>query len=93
MLNEDRHAMGLDVIDSKDRRSWEQALEQARDQGIPEQAMRIAAEVLARPDIVKRLEDMGVALTKMSQPEFDTFVAKQVAEWAPAVKASGAKLN
>ncbi len=54
---------------------------------------RATAEVLARPDIVKRLEDMGVALTKMSQPEFDTFVAKQVADWAPAVKASGAKLN
>lgn len=54
---------------------------------------RATTEVLARPDIVKRLEDMGVALTKMTQPEFDSFVAKQVADWAPAVRASGAKLN
>jgi tripartite-type tricarboxylate transporter receptor subunit TctC len=54
---------------------------------------RATAEVLARPDIVKRLEDMGVALARMSPPEFDQFVARQVAEWAPAVKASGARLN
>ena len=50
-------------------------------------------EVVARPDIVKRLDDLGVATHKMSQAEFADFVAKQVAEWGPAVKATGAKLN
>jgi len=50
-------------------------------------------EVVARPDIVKRLDDMGIATHKMSQPEFADFVAKQVADWGPAVKASGARLN
>ena len=50
-------------------------------------------EVVARPDIVKRLDDMGIATHKLSQPEFADFVAKQVAEWGPAVKASGARLN
>ena len=60
---------------------------------IADKVHKAAAEVLARPDIVKRLEDMGVALQKMSSAEFTDFVTKQVAEWGPAVKASGAKLN
>jgi len=50
-------------------------------------------EVLAMPDVQKKLEDFGVALRKMSTAEFQDFVAKQVADWAPAVKASGATLN
>lgn len=50
-------------------------------------------EVVARPDIVKRLEDMGISTHAMTQPEFADFVSKQVAEWGPAVTASGAKLN
>lgn len=65
--------------------------------GVPREVIdrvhRAATEVLANPDIGKRLQDMGVSMTKMSQPEFSDFVAKQVAEWAPAVKASGATLN
>jgi len=50
-------------------------------------------EVLAMPDVQKKLEDFGVSLRKMSTAEFQDFVAKQVADWAPAVKASGATLN
>jgi tripartite-type tricarboxylate transporter receptor subunit TctC len=50
-------------------------------------------EVIARPELIKRLEDMGVASQRMSQPEFASFVTKQVADWGPAVKASGATLN
>lgn len=50
-------------------------------------------EVLARPDIQSRLADMGVSTQRMSPAEFQAFVAKQVADWAPEVKASGAKLN
>lgn len=49
--------------------------------------------MLARPDIVKRLDDMGVATALMSPAEFTDFVARQVADWAPAVKACGARLN
>ena len=50
-------------------------------------------DVLANPTIVRRLEDLGVGGRKMSPAEFTAFVQKQVSEWAPAVKASGAKLN
>ena len=51
------------------------------------------AEVLAMPDVAKKLEDFGIELRKTSIAEFNEFVGKQVADWAPAVKASGATLN
>jgi tripartite-type tricarboxylate transporter receptor subunit TctC len=51
------------------------------------------AEILADPAIIKKLEDLGVYGRKMSTAEFNSFVSKQVTDWAPLVKASGAKLN
>lgn len=45
------------------------------------------------PKLVKSFDEVGIAVRKMSPEEFAVFVQKQVAEWAPAVKASGAKLN
>ena len=50
-------------------------------------------EVLAMPDIIKKLEDFGIEVRPTSTAEFNDFVNKQVADWAPAVKASGATLN
>jgi len=50
-------------------------------------------EVLAMPNVKKVLDEFGVSQQKMTTAEFQDFVAKQVADWAPAVKASGAKLN
>ena len=65
--------------------------------GVPKDVVdkvhKAVGEIVARPEVVKRLEDLGVAPQKMTQAEFSDFVAKQVAEWAPAVKASGARLN
>ena len=51
------------------------------------------AEVVARPEVAKRLADLGVSTDKMSAAEFTKFVTDQVTEWAPEVKASGARLN
>jgi tripartite-type tricarboxylate transporter receptor subunit TctC len=50
-------------------------------------------DVVSRPDVAKRLADLGVAVEKMSPAEFTKFVSDQVTEWAPEVKASGARLN
>ncbi len=65
--------------------------------GIPREVMdkvhKAVNEIVAQPDIQKRLEDLGVAPGKLSQAEFAEFVTRQVADWAPAVKATGAKLN
>jgi tripartite-type tricarboxylate transporter receptor subunit TctC len=45
------------------------------------------------PQLVARLNDLGLTVRKMSQTEFSDFVEKQVQGWAEPVKASGAKLN
>jgi tripartite-type tricarboxylate transporter receptor subunit TctC len=50
-------------------------------------------ESLDDPNFVKRLNELGFAIQKMSTADFQRFVQEQVTGWAPAVKASGAKLN
>jgi tripartite-type tricarboxylate transporter receptor subunit TctC len=50
------------------------------------------AEVVQLPATRKKLEETGVVLKSMSQADYSAFVARQAADWAPAVKASGAKL-
>lgn len=45
------------------------------------------------PKLLRNFDDLGIAVRKMTPEEFTAFVQKQVGEWAPAVKASGAKLN
>jgi tripartite-type tricarboxylate transporter receptor subunit TctC len=51
------------------------------------------SEVMTNPTVLKRLEELGVQSRKMSVAEFNAFVAAQVKEWEPGVRASGAKLN
>jgi len=51
------------------------------------------SEVLVDTSVGKRLEDLAVAGRRMTSAEFTAFVQNQVTEWAPAVRASGAKLN
>jgi tripartite-type tricarboxylate transporter receptor subunit TctC len=50
-------------------------------------------EVMKNDTVQKRLADLAVQSRPMSIAEFNDFVAAQVKEWEPAVKASGAKLN
>ncbi|WP_332741315.1 Bug family tripartite tricarboxylate transporter substrate binding protein [Hydrogenophaga sp.] len=54
---------------------------------------KAVAEVVSRPDVAKRLSDLGVESEPMTSAQFTRFVTDQVNEWAPAVKASGARLN
>jgi tripartite-type tricarboxylate transporter receptor subunit TctC len=65
--------------------------------GVPQEVIdkvhKAVSEVIMQPTILKRFEEMGIAVDKMSQPEFAAFVSKQVADWGPAVKATGARLN
>lgn len=51
------------------------------------------AEIIADPAIVKRFEELGVTTVKMSSTEFAAFVAKQVNDWTPAIKAADIKNN
>jgi tripartite-type tricarboxylate transporter receptor subunit TctC len=50
-------------------------------------------EAVRDPKFIARLEDLGFVAKPMTAMEFTGFVQKQVNEFQPAVKASGAKLN
>jgi tripartite-type tricarboxylate transporter receptor subunit TctC len=60
---------------------------------VTERLHKEMSEIVKRPDMVKKLDELGIAMRPMTPAEFTAFVKKQVAEWGPAVKASGAKLN
>ncbi|MSQ21540.1 MAG: tripartite tricarboxylate transporter substrate binding protein [Betaproteobacteria bacterium] len=53
----------------------------------------VVQESLDDPNFMKRLADLGLTVRKMQRAEFSKFVENQITGWAPAVKASGAKLN
>ena len=65
--------------------------------GLPEPIVKrlhgAIQESLDDPNFVKRLNELGFAIQRMSTADFQKFVQDQVTGWAPAVKASGAKLN
>ncbi len=50
-------------------------------------------ETLSDPKVASRLEELGFTVNRMSPAAFTDFVQKQVKEFEPAVRASGAKLN
>lgn len=49
------------------------------------------ADIVADPAIVRRFEELGLTTVKMGSAEFTQFVAKQVADWGPAIKAADIK--
>ncbi len=51
------------------------------------------AEIAARPEIVKRFEELGITPVKIGSGEFGEFVARQVSDWAPAIRAADIKNN
>ena len=57
---QDREALGLSELDSPPRRAWQQDLDDAVAQGIPERADRLAAEVVAKPRAFSSTETAGV---------------------------------
>ncbi|HEY6134582.1 MAG TPA: tripartite tricarboxylate transporter substrate binding protein [Rubrivivax sp.] len=63
--------------------------------GLPADVVDKLAKALAAiesdPAIVKRFEELGITTVKMSSPEFGGFIAKQVTDWAPAIKAADVK--
>ena len=53
--------------------------------------IKALTEIVADPAIVKRFEELGITTVKMGGAEFSQFVAKQVADWGPAIKAADLK--
>lgn len=60
---------------------------------ISERIHAAMSEIIKRPDVQRKLDDLGITPRAMSSAEFTGFVSNQVNAWAPAVKSSGARLN
>jgi tripartite-type tricarboxylate transporter receptor subunit TctC len=58
---------------------------------INDKLAKALADIVADPTIVKRFEELGITPVKMTSAEFGAFVAKQVNDWAPAIKAADLK--
>ena len=58
---------------------------------VTDKLAKALAAITADPAIVKRFEELGLTTVRMSAAEFATFVGKQVADWAPAIKAADLK--
>ena len=58
---------------------------------VTDKLSKALADIVADPAIVKRFEELGITTVKMSSGEFAELVAKQVNDWAPAIKAADLK--
>jgi tripartite-type tricarboxylate transporter receptor subunit TctC len=58
---------------------------------VTDKLSKAVAEIVADPALVKRFEELGITTVKMGGAEFTQFVARQVADWGPAIKAADLK--
>jgi tripartite-type tricarboxylate transporter receptor subunit TctC len=63
--------------------------------GLPKEVVdRLAKallDIVADPAVAKRFEELGITASKLAPAEFGAFVARQVSDWAPAIKAADLK--
>ncbi len=58
---------------------------------VTDKLSKALADIVLDPAIIKRFEELGISTVKMSSAEFAGFVAKQINDWAPAIKAADVK--
>jgi tripartite-type tricarboxylate transporter receptor subunit TctC len=58
---------------------------------VTDKLAKALAEIVARPEVIKRFEELGIAASKMTPPEFADLVAKQVNDWAPVIQKADLK--
>ena len=58
---------------------------------VTDKLAKALGEIVADPTIVKRFEELGITPSKVSAAQFGDFVAKQINDWAPAIKAADIK--
>lgn len=58
---------------------------------VTDRLAKALADIAADPAVVKRFEELGVTTVKLNPQEFTDFVARQVRDWAPAIKAADLK--
>ena len=76
-ITADREALGLDEIPSPERKTWQTSLQNAKDAGIPDKALRIANDVIARPRALNDEATAGlvIAATKL-KAEYKGIITK-----------------
>jgi len=58
---------------------------------VTDKLAKALADIVADPAVVKRFEELGITTARMSPEQFAAFVARQVTDWAPAIKAADIK--
>ena len=58
---------------------------------VTDRLAKVLADIVADPAVVKKFEELGITPAKMSSADFAGFVAKQVSDWGPAIKAADLK--
>jgi tripartite-type tricarboxylate transporter receptor subunit TctC len=58
---------------------------------VTDRLAKALADIVADPAVVKRFEELGVTPVKMTSQEFTDFIARQVRDWTPAIKAADLK--
>ena len=58
---------------------------------VVEKLHRALATIVADPAIARRFEELGITTVSMPSAAFGAFVARQVADWGPAIKAADLK--
>jgi tripartite-type tricarboxylate transporter receptor subunit TctC len=58
---------------------------------VTDRLTKVLADIVADPAVIKKFEELGITAQKMGSADFSAFVAKQVADWAPAIKAADLK--
>jgi tripartite-type tricarboxylate transporter receptor subunit TctC len=62
-------------------------------QPIVERLETALREILARPEVMKRYEDLGTDIPPLGKAYLDKFYPQEIARWAPVVRASGARVE
>ncbi len=76
----DREALGLDVTNSKSRKSFEESLQQAKKEGVSKKASRIAAEIIEEPRALSDVETAGMTIRMAELKKEHAALAKEIAE-------------
>ena len=58
---------------------------------VTERLAKVLSDIVADPAVARKLEELGITPVKMSSAEFGAFVARQVNDWGPAIKAADLK--
>lgn len=55
---------------------------------VTDRLAKALAEIESDPAVLKRFAELGITPRKLGPAEFSAFIAKQVADWGPAIKAA-----